>query len=240
MPKYIAWRSSLSTVPVHHVETPHPFISPSFPYYRPQRSWGKVMFLQVSVILLTGGRGVPHTPPGADTPGSRHPPEQTPPTRQSRHPPSRHPPQSRHPPSRHPPQSKHPPEQTPPRADTPPEQTPPWRAWCEIWSTRGRYASYWDAILYGYASCKFPVIYRILSKNPINYRNLWDVCPYEVRGAIVWGGWGGNLHFTPDTLDPQLTFSILIKFFQNANLPDIFKLLSRNSPFNLHNTTLQN
>ena len=28
-----------------------------FPYYRPQRSWAKVMFLQVSVILLTGGGG---------------------------------------------------------------------------------------------------------------------------------------------------------------------------------------
>ena len=45
----------------------------------------KVMFLLVSVILLTGG-GVclsacwDTTPPlGADTPGSRHPPEQTPP-----------------------------------------------------------------------------------------------------------------------------------------------------------------
>ena len=42
-----------------------------FTRYRPQRSLGKVMFLQASVILLTGG--VPHTPPGAD------PQEQTPP-----------------------------------------------------------------------------------------------------------------------------------------------------------------
>ena len=109
-------------------------------YYRPQRSWGKVMFLQASAILLTGGGGVsasvhagiPHppplreqTPPGADTPGSRHPPgadtpwEQTPPW-------SRHSPRSRHPRSRHPPGSRH----TPPGADTPweqipPEQTPP-------------------------------------------------------------------------------------------------------------------
>ena len=30
-------------------------------FYRPQRSWGKVMFLQASVILFTGG-GVPDTP----------------------------------------------------------------------------------------------------------------------------------------------------------------------------------
>ena len=28
-------------------------------YYRPQRSWGKVMFLQASVILLLGGRYYP-------------------------------------------------------------------------------------------------------------------------------------------------------------------------------------
>ena len=39
--------------------------------YRPQRSWGKVMFLQASVILLTGGY---LTPPRADPPGGRHPP----------------------------------------------------------------------------------------------------------------------------------------------------------------------
>ena len=51
--------------------------------YHPQRSWGKVMFLHVSVILFTGGVCLsacwdttpprPRTPPlGADTP----PPEQ--------------------------------------------------------------------------------------------------------------------------------------------------------------------
>ena len=28
-------------------------------FYRPQRSWGKVMFLHVSVILFTGGGGIP-------------------------------------------------------------------------------------------------------------------------------------------------------------------------------------
>ena len=51
-------------------------------FYRPQRSWGKVMFLHVSVILFTGG-GRPqymlgYTPP----PRSRHQPpgsRQTPP-----------------------------------------------------------------------------------------------------------------------------------------------------------------
>ena len=59
-----------------------------FHYYWPQRSWAKVMFLQASVILLTG-EGVclracwdtpqEQTPPGADTPPqstpwSRHTP----------------------------------------------------------------------------------------------------------------------------------------------------------------------
>ena len=40
-------------------------------YYRPQRSWGKVLFLQVCVILFTGG-----TPPGTRyTPRDQvHPP----------------------------------------------------------------------------------------------------------------------------------------------------------------------
>ena len=62
-------------------------------YYRLQRSWGKVMFLQASVILFTGGEYLPpppgskHPPLGADTPPgpgappsprSRHPLEQTP------------------------------------------------------------------------------------------------------------------------------------------------------------------
>ena len=53
-------------------------------YYQPQRSWAKVMFLQVSVILPTGGclpqcmlgyHTLPgaDTPLGADTPQSRHP-----------------------------------------------------------------------------------------------------------------------------------------------------------------------
>ena len=77
-----------------------------FDFYRPQRSWGKVMFLQVSVILLTGGEYLTHTP------------EQTTPWEQT--PPGADTPQSRHPPG-----ADTPPEQTPPRADTPQEQTPP-------------------------------------------------------------------------------------------------------------------
>ena len=109
--------------------------------YRPQRSWGKVMVSQECVILFTGGvclsacwdttppgsRQTPRadparadTRPGADTPWSRCPPEQTSP--QSRHPS----PRSRHPPGADP-QSRHPPGETPPRADTPPAAEQVWR-----------------------------------------------------------------------------------------------------------------
>ena len=62
--------------------------------YRPQRSWGKVIFSQACVILSTGGvclsacwdttppgADIPleQTPPGADIPKTRHPPDQAPP-----------------------------------------------------------------------------------------------------------------------------------------------------------------
>ena len=80
----------------------------------------KVIFLLVSVILLTGGVCLSacwdttlgaDTPPQADTPRSRHPPEQTPP---------------REDPPEQTPQSRPPWEQTPPREQTHPlEQTPP-------------------------------------------------------------------------------------------------------------------
>ena len=37
-------------------------------YYRPQLSWGKVIFSQASVILFTGGSTWAGTPPGPGTP----------------------------------------------------------------------------------------------------------------------------------------------------------------------------
>ena len=112
-----------------------------FDNYRPQRSWAKVMFLQASVILLTGGVSASvHAgihppweqtlPPKADTPWSRQPPKaDTPPSR----PPEADTPQTRHP------------RPDPPEADTHPpwDQTPPW-----IQSTSSRYASYWNAFLF--------------------------------------------------------------------------------------------
>ena len=81
----------------------------SIDFYRPQRSWVKVMFLQVCVILFTGGVS-------ASVHAGIHPLplEQTPP------------PRSRHPPEQTPPQEQTPlGADTPPGADTPLEQTPP-------------------------------------------------------------------------------------------------------------------
>ena len=117
----------------------------------------KVMFLLVSVILLTRGvsasvhAGIPppwsRHPLGADPTGEDTPQEQTPP--QSRHPASVHagippPPRSRHPPGADPPWSRyHPWEQTRPQEQTP----PPPRADTGIRSMSGRYASYWNAFL---------------------------------------------------------------------------------------------
>ena len=95
-----------------------------FNHYRPQRSCGKVMFSQASVILFTVGVCGRHPP--ADTPPADTPPRQTPP---GRHPHCRHPCLGRHP-SPPPPHSPSPWPDTP-RADTPwvdpPGQTPPGR-----------------------------------------------------------------------------------------------------------------
>ena len=127
--------------------------------YRPQRSWAKVMFLQASVILLTGGVYLSASwdtsprsrhPPGSRPPGADTPPEQTSPGADT--------PWSRHPPEQTPPRADTPLEQTPPGADTPeqtppsPEQPPrsrhpPREADSSIRSTIGRYASYWNAFL---------------------------------------------------------------------------------------------
>ena len=99
-------------------------------FYRSQRSWAKVMFLQASVILSTGG-GVSASmharippPPGVDTPSSEQ------------NPPGSRPLQSRHPPGADTPWSRR-----PPGADIPRE------AGSGILSMSGRYASYWNAFL---------------------------------------------------------------------------------------------
>ena len=127
----------------------------------------KVMFLQVSVILFTGGlqagrtplppgQGEPPwqggTPPGpgrhpldqADTPQDRQTPpgrEEPPSPRPGRHPPRPGDPQGQaDPPSR---------ENPPGQADPPGRKNPPlpWEADSRIRSTSGRYVSYWNAFL---------------------------------------------------------------------------------------------
>ena len=97
-------------------------------YYRLQRSWAKVMFLQASVILSTGG-GVCLSACW----DARPPQEQTPP-------------QTRHPPNQTPLWTRHPREQTPP---FPPNQAPlpPREADARIRSMSYRYPSYWNAFL---------------------------------------------------------------------------------------------
>ena len=146
------------------------------------------MFLQASVILLRGGLSqcmLGYTPPeqtpwnrhplGADILWSRHPQEQTPPEQTS-------------------PQSRHPPEQTLPRADTPqadtpleqippeqtpleqtlplPEQTPLQEADSSIWSTSGRYTSYWNAFL----CCKCALNMRFFTKTFSNRYQIARFC----------------------------------------------------------------
>ena len=127
----------------------------------------KVMFLQASVILSTGGvcfsacwdttplwEQTP--PPRADTPTEQKPPwEQTPPPTSRRHPwPGAHTPRGAH----------TPPEQTPPQADTPPGSRPPpppSEAGSGILSMSGRYASYWNAFLFKFAEMSHELIAEI-------------------------------------------------------------------------------
>ena len=78
------------------------FLNPS--YYRPQRSWGKAMFLHVSVILFTGGVwpiACWDAPPGTR---GRHPP-----ATRGRHPSGSRPPSIPQPPGADPPRTRHPP-----------------------------------------------------------------------------------------------------------------------------------
>ena len=104
--------------------------------YRPQRSWGKAMFLQASVILLTGG-----------VPDQVHlPQDQVHPL-----PWDQVPPQTRYTPRPGttplgpgtPPQTR-----SPPGPGTPPGDQAHPHGTREIRSMRGRYASYWNAFLF--------------------------------------------------------------------------------------------
>ena len=123
--------------------------------YRPQRSWAKLMFLQVSVILFTGGGVCQVT-----LPSTRYPQDQVHlPRDQVQHPGTRYsprgpgtllepgtPPNTRYTLLD---QVRQPGPGTPPGPGTltrtrytPRTRYPP------IWSTIGRYASYWNAFLF--------------------------------------------------------------------------------------------
>ena len=99
-------------------------------YYRPQRSWAKVIFSQVSVCPQGGG--LPQCMLGYNPPGSRPPQDQTPPNQTPPPPWDQTPP----PPRTRPPQTRHTPWSRPPR-----------EADASIRSMSGRYASYWNAFL---------------------------------------------------------------------------------------------
>ena len=116
------------------------------PNYRPQRSWGKVMFLQASVILLTGGEGGTSPPPdyvppqttylpGLCTPRTTYPPglrtplDYVPPRTMCPPdyvPPGLHTPRTMYPPDYIPHQTTYPLDYVPPLGlHTPPDYVPP-------------------------------------------------------------------------------------------------------------------
>ena len=129
-----------------------PHKTTTFHFYRPQRSWDKVMFLQASVILSTGGEYLTRFTPQNQV----HPPTWTRYPPRTRYTPSGpgtppslrdqvHPPDQVHPTTRyHPPDQVH----TPQTSCVPRTRYTPWHRACwEIRSTCGWYASYWNAFL---------------------------------------------------------------------------------------------
>ena len=122
-------------------------IDPSV-FYRPQRSWAKVIFLQASVCPRGGvsasvHAGMPPPPPGAD-PRTRHttPPQTRHTTPQTRH--TTPPPDQTH----HPPGPDTPPPHPRTRHTRPPGPGTPPKADSGIRSMSGWYASYWNAFLF--------------------------------------------------------------------------------------------
>ena len=106
-------------------------------YYRPQRSWGKVIFSEACAKNSVQKEGVcPIASWDATPPDQR----QAPPRARCRHPPGT---RGRHPPGAEPPspgtRDRH-----PPYPGTDPQHSACW----EIRATSGRYASYWNVILF--------------------------------------------------------------------------------------------
>ena len=133
-----------------------------FNLYRPQRSYGKEMFLRLSIILFGGGvvclwsGGLSATPPWEDTPSGRQPPGQTSPGQTAtwadtpRQTPPGRPLWADTPLGRHP-LGRQTPRQTP-QADTPwanthtPGQTPPIQPSSACWDTQPLRSACWHTV----------------------------------------------------------------------------------------------
>ena len=103
--------------------------------------------------------------PQQTLPGSRHPPADPPPPEQTP-PQDQAPPGSRHHPA-DPPESRH-----PPGPGTPGSRHPPGAGACwEIRSTGGRYASYWNAILFCRWTCRWIVCDLVVVPQPEATKN---------------------------------------------------------------------
>ena len=120
-------------------------------FYRPQRSWAKVIFSQACVcpqggVCLSACWDIP---PGTSPPEEQTPPDQSHPTGTDPPPQTRPPREQALPWDQTPPGADPSREQTPPRTRPPWEQTPPPPPGnSSIRSTSGRYASYWNAFLW--------------------------------------------------------------------------------------------
>ena len=161
-------------------------------YYRPQRSWAKVIFSQACVknSVHRGGRvsasvhaGIhpPSRPPKDQTPQRRHPPRADPPRADTPLGPGTPPPEQTPTPrdqtpgaDTHTSGTRHPPGQTPPRPDPPRDQTLD----CSIRSTSGRYASYWNAFL----------VYMCDFFNDNGYVRYVHKIFYQVHGSFIMHG----------------------------------------------------
>ena len=164
-------------------------------FYRPQRSWAKVMFLQASVILSTGGGG--GSLAGRTPPARRHPPSKETPLA-GRTPPSRetpgketplplpHPsPQQGDPPPsprvRRTPRSGRTPQQVDPQQGDPPgRQNPP----TGIRSMSGWYAYHWNAFLCKNVFALLPPANEVCGRVMFLHMSLI----LSMGGGLVWQG----------------------------------------------------
>ena len=84
-----------------------------------------------------------------------------------------------------------PPDQAPPPTRYPPDQAPPWISACwGIWSTSGRYASYWNAILFN-KSYRLTGLWTNLSVSCVEKTILVIASKYFGHSIqIFWSQWG--------------------------------------------------